>query len=33
MQELDLDYYLWNKGKDPEFRSFERHHTKDTYYY
>jgi len=30
---LVLDYYLWTKGKDPEFRSVERHYTKDTIYY
>jgi len=29
----DLDYYLWVIGKSPEFRSVERHVTKDTIYY
>jgi len=30
---IDLDYYLWTIGKSPEFRSVERHVTKDTIYY
>lgn len=29
----DLDHYLWRLGKDPEFRSLERHATRDTFYY
>jgi hypothetical protein len=31
--EMDLDYYLWLKGKEPGFRNFERHYTKNTYFY
>jgi len=30
---LVLDYYLWTKGKDPEFRAIERHYTKDTFFF
>lgn len=30
---MDLDYYLWVKGKDPGFREWPRHRTIDTYYY
>lgn len=33
LKEMDLDYYLWLKGKDRGFREFERHYTKDTYFY
>lgn len=29
----DLDYYLWKQGKEPAFRSNERHAVKDTIYY
>lgn len=29
----DLDFYLWRVGKDPEFRSLERHATRDTFFY
>jgi hypothetical protein len=28
-----LDYYLWNLGKDPEFRKLDRHYTQDTVFY
>ncbi|KAF2071548.1 hypothetical protein CYY_007147 [Polysphondylium violaceum] len=30
---LELDYYLWTKGKDKEFREAERHYTKKTIFY
>lgn len=30
---LDLGYYLWLSGKEPEVRAFARHHTKDTIFY
>jgi hypothetical protein len=30
---LELDFYLWCKGKDPIFRKVERHYTTDTVYY
>eukprot|EP01132_Coremiostelium_polycephalum_P004070 gene4070-5095_t len=30
---LELDYYLWTKGKDPNFRIVERHYTKQTIFY
>lgn len=30
---IHLDYYLWTLGKEPEFRKFERHYTKDTIFY
>lgn len=28
-----LDYYLWSLGKEGDFRTFERHATRDTYFY
>lgn len=30
---VDLDYYLWALGKEGDYRSFERHATKDTSFY
>ena len=30
---VQLDYYLWVIGKDPEFRKTERHYTRDTVFY
>ncbi|EGG19481.1 hypothetical protein DFA_00058 [Cavenderia fasciculata] len=31
--DVKLDYYLWSVGKQPEYRSFERHSTKQTLFY
>jgi len=28
-----LDYYLWKVGKEPQFRTIQRHSTKDTIFY
>lgn len=30
---LELDYFLWTIGKDPEYRSLERHYTRGTIFY
>jgi len=30
---MQLDFFLWTKGKDPDFRKVERHYTKNTIYY
>jgi len=30
---MELDYFLWTKGKDPDFRKVERHSTKNTHFY
>ena len=30
---MDLDFYLWCKGKDPTYRSVERHSTTETIFY
>ena len=30
---LDIGYYLWLAGKEPQARQFPRHHTKDTVFY
>ena len=31
--DMKLDFYLWCKGKDKEFRIIERHYTQDTVFY
>eukprot|EP01133_Synstelium_polycarpum_P019351 gene19351-23169_t len=33
VNDVKLDYYLWTKGKDAAFRTFERHYTKQTLFY
>lgn len=30
---MDLDFYLWNMGKQPNYRSIKRHRTQDTVFY
>jgi hypothetical protein len=30
---VELDYFLWKKGKDDAFRSVERHYTRNTHFY
>jgi len=30
---LNLGYYLWKEGKNPETRQFARRHTPDTVFY
>jgi len=33
LRNLDLDFYFWTLGKEPRFRSLQRHKTCDTVYY